>query len=184
MDIGYYNELFLCRLLKICLSLDLNHVSFICPLSSELHSFLQTLLDLLQRAEDYIRDKVDLIFFTQTLPQLVEHIYSSALTAKERERREIPRGTGMAPAPHYCAPSNLLVPSIPPHPGSVTLLHSSYPPPHTRLLLPYHPTTYYPSTVTPPPPLLPPPPFLLNTMSKTPTLVLYPSVSIDKNPIY
>ncbi|XP_045549629.1 uncharacterized protein [Salmo salar] len=59
----------------------------------QLHSFLQTLLDLLQRAEDYIRDKVDLIFFTQTLPQLVEHIYSSALTAKERERREIPRGT-------------------------------------------------------------------------------------------
>ncbi|CAB1326678.1 unnamed protein product, partial [Coregonus sp. 'balchen'] len=60
----------------------------------QLHSFLQTLLDLLQRAEDYIRDKVDLTFFTQTLPQLVEHVYSSALTAKERERREIPRGTG------------------------------------------------------------------------------------------
>ncbi|KAM9458118.1 serine protease 56-like [Salvelinus alpinus] len=59
----------------------------------QLHSFLQTLLDLLQRAEDYIRDKADLTFFTQTLPQLVKHIYSSALTAKERERREIPRGT-------------------------------------------------------------------------------------------
>lgn len=178
MDIGYYNELFLCRLLKICLSLDLNHVSFICPLSSELHSFLQTLLDLLQRAEDYIRDKVDLIFFTQTLPQLVEHIYSSALTAKERERREIPRGTGMAPAPHYCAPSNLLVPSIPPHPGSVTLLHSSYPPPHTRLLLPYHPTTYYPSTVTPPttpatPTPIPPQHHVKNTHTRTLPLCFY-----------
>ncbi|KAL0966469.1 hypothetical protein UPYG_G00295660 [Umbra pygmaea] len=61
----------------------------------QLRSFLQTLLELLQRAEDYIRDKVDLTFFTQTLPQLVEHIYSTALTAKERERREIPQGTGV-----------------------------------------------------------------------------------------
>lgn len=54
----------------------------------ELHSFLQTLLDLLQRAEDYIRDKVDLTFFTQTLPQLVEHIYSTAFT-HTRERRDL-----------------------------------------------------------------------------------------------
>ncbi|XP_028972939.1 uncharacterized protein prss56 [Esox lucius] len=59
----------------------------------QLRSFLQTLLDLLQRAEDYIRDKVDLTFFTQTLPQLVEHVYSTALTVKERERREIAQGT-------------------------------------------------------------------------------------------
>ncbi|XP_028833638.1 serine protease 56 [Denticeps clupeoides] len=54
----------------------------------QLHSFLQTLLDLLQRAEDYIRDKVDLTFFTQTLPQLVEHIYSTAFS--NRERRQAP----------------------------------------------------------------------------------------------
>ncbi|KAG5286018.1 hypothetical protein AALO_G00010070 [Alosa alosa] len=54
----------------------------------QLKSFLQTLLDLLQRAEDYIRDKVDLTFFTQTLPQLVEHIYSSTLTI--RHRRQAP----------------------------------------------------------------------------------------------
>ena len=60
-------------------------------LLTELRSFLQTLLDLLQRAEDYIRDKVDLTFFTQTLPQLVEHIYSSTLAI--RERREAPAGT-------------------------------------------------------------------------------------------
>lgn len=55
---------------------------------SELRSFLQTLLDLLQRAEDYIRDKVDLTFFTQTLPQLVEHIYSTA-SIHTRERRDL-----------------------------------------------------------------------------------------------
>ncbi|XP_074545134.1 uncharacterized protein prss56 isoform X2 [Halichoeres trimaculatus] len=54
----------------------------------QLRSFLQTLLDLLQRAEDYIRDKVDLTFFTQTLPQLVEHIYSTAF-AHIRERRDL-----------------------------------------------------------------------------------------------
>ncbi|KAJ8011588.1 hypothetical protein DPEC_G00059810 [Dallia pectoralis] len=59
----------------------------------QLRSFLQTLLDLLQRAEDYIRDKVDLTFFTQTLPQLVEHVYSTAMTAKERGRREVSQGT-------------------------------------------------------------------------------------------
>ncbi|XP_029105993.1 serine protease 56 [Scleropages formosus] len=50
----------------------------------QMRSFLQTLLDLLQRAEDYIRDKVDLTFFTQTLPQLVEHIYSTAFSTRER----------------------------------------------------------------------------------------------------
>nr|XP_057922807.1 serine protease 56 isoform X2 [Doryrhamphus excisus] len=54
----------------------------------QLHSFLQTLLDLLQRAEDYIRDKVDLTFFTQTLPQLVEHIHNTAFT-HTRDRRDV-----------------------------------------------------------------------------------------------
>uniref|UniRef100_A0A3Q2TPP1 Peptidase S1 domain-containing protein n=1 Tax=Fundulus heteroclitus TaxID=8078 RepID=A0A3Q2TPP1_FUNHE len=54
----------------------------------QLRSFLETLLDLLQRAEDYIRDKMDLTFFTQTLPQLVEHIYSAAFT-HNRERRDL-----------------------------------------------------------------------------------------------
>lgn len=58
------------------------------PLCPELRSFLQTLLDLLQRAEDYIRDKVDLTFFTQTLPQLVEHIYSVSF-AHTREKRDL-----------------------------------------------------------------------------------------------
>ncbi|XP_054623218.1 serine protease 56 isoform X2 [Dunckerocampus dactyliophorus] len=54
----------------------------------QLRSFLQTLLDLLQRAEDYIRDKVDLTFFTQTLPQLVEHIHNTAFT-HTRDRRDV-----------------------------------------------------------------------------------------------
>ncbi|KAM4605284.1 uncharacterized protein prss56 [Polymixia lowei] len=61
----------------------------------QLRSFLQTLLDLLQRAEDYIRDKVDLTFFTQTLPQLVDHIYSTAF-ARTRERRDLDLGRGLA----------------------------------------------------------------------------------------
>ncbi|XP_037644331.1 uncharacterized protein prss56 [Sebastes umbrosus] len=60
----------------------------------ELRSFLQTLLDLLQRAEDYIRDKVDLTFFTQTLPQLVEHIYSTAFI-HTRERRDLGLSHGL-----------------------------------------------------------------------------------------
>ncbi|XP_067461782.1 uncharacterized protein prss56 [Thunnus thynnus] len=60
----------------------------------QLRSFLQTLLDLLQRAEDYIRDKVDLTFFTQTLPQLVEHIYSTAFT-HTRERRDLGLSRGL-----------------------------------------------------------------------------------------
>ncbi|XP_037131180.1 serine protease 56 isoform X2 [Syngnathus acus] len=54
----------------------------------QLRSFLQTLLDLLQSAEDYIRDKVDLTFFTQTLPQLVEHIYSTAFS-HSRDKRDV-----------------------------------------------------------------------------------------------
>ncbi|KAM4550899.1 uncharacterized protein prss56 isoform 2-T2 [Odontesthes bonariensis] len=60
----------------------------------QLRSFLQTLLDLLQRAEDYIRDKVDLTFFTQTLPQLVEHIYSTAFS-QTRERRDLSQNHGL-----------------------------------------------------------------------------------------
>ncbi|TSY27762.1 Serine protease 56 [Bagarius yarrelli] len=40
----------------------------------KLHLFLKTLLDLLQRADDFVKDKTDLTFFTQTHPQLVEHV--------------------------------------------------------------------------------------------------------------
>ena len=80
------------------------------PPPPELHSFLQTLLDLLQRAEDYIRDKVDLTFFTQTLPQLVEHIYNTAFT-HTRERRDLGRSLSLLqtagtplPVPHRLRP--------------------------------------------------------------------------------
>lgn len=76
-------------------------------LRAELRSFLQTLLDLLQRAEDYIRDKVDLTFFTQTLPQLVEHIYSTAfIHTRERRDLRLSRGftqiEGTSLAPQCC----------------------------------------------------------------------------------
>ncbi|MGH0154300.1 UNVERIFIED_CONTAM: hypothetical protein FKN15_027042 [Acipenser sinensis] len=57
----------------------------------KLRSFLQTLLELLRQAEDFIRDKVDLTFFTQTLPQFMEQIYSS--TFARRERRDAPSQT-------------------------------------------------------------------------------------------
>ncbi|XP_061654624.1 serine protease 56 isoform X1 [Phyllopteryx taeniolatus] len=60
----------------------------------QLRSFLQTLLDLLQSAEDYIRDKVDLTFFTQTLPQLVEQIYSTAFL-HSRAKRDVGGNHGL-----------------------------------------------------------------------------------------
>lgn len=71
-----------------------SYIFFVMLCHLELRSFLQTLLDLLQRAEDYIRDKVDLTFFTQTLPQLVEHIYSTAFT-HTRERRDLGLSRGL-----------------------------------------------------------------------------------------
>ncbi|GAA6090872.1 serine protease 56 isoform X1 [Tachysurus ichikawai] len=52
----------------------------------QLHLFLQTLLDLLQRADDYFRDKVDLTLFIQSLPQLVEHVYSSSVNVRTRRQ--------------------------------------------------------------------------------------------------
>ncbi|KAK7163579.1 hypothetical protein R3I93_007587 [Phoxinus phoxinus] len=61
----------------------------------QLHSFLQTLLDLLQRADDYIRDKVDLTFFTQTLPQLVENVYSSAHLPRRRRNALVTEQVGL-----------------------------------------------------------------------------------------
>ena len=75
------------NLLKGYRNTEVSDLLFTCH-HLEMRSFLQTLLDLLQRAEDYIRDKVDLTFFTQTLPQLVEHIYSTAFT-HTRERRDL-----------------------------------------------------------------------------------------------
>ncbi|XP_019712348.1 uncharacterized protein prss56 isoform X2 [Hippocampus comes] len=83
----------------------------------QLRSFLQTLLDLLQSAEDYIRDKVDLTFFTQTLPQLVEHIYSTAFP-HSRDKRDVGGNPGLVPIEEQqggaVTPTEQGSPSVPP----------------------------------------------------------------------
>ncbi|XP_041419171.1 serine protease 56-like [Xenopus laevis] len=53
----------------------------------ELHSYLQTLLSLLRRAEHFLRDNMDFSFFTQTIPQFMEQVYSNIFTS--RVRRDI-----------------------------------------------------------------------------------------------
>lgn len=97
-------------------------VFFICDpppliiLHVELRSFLQTLLDLLQSAEDYIRDKVDLTFFTQTLPQLVEHIYSTAFP-HSRDKRDVGGNPGLVPIEGTSRPTGWRCASIIPQNG-------------------------------------------------------------------
>ncbi|MEE6520774.1 hypothetical protein FKM82_018723 [Ascaphus truei] len=54
----------------------------------ELRSYLQTLLNLLRRAEDFLRHSWDFSFFTQTIPQFMEQMYSDIFTS--RIRRDIP----------------------------------------------------------------------------------------------
>ncbi|XP_051943143.1 uncharacterized protein prss56 [Hippocampus zosterae] len=80
----------------------------------QLRSFLQTLLDLLQSAEDYIRDKVDLAFFTQTLPQLVEHIYSSAFPHSRDKRDVVPIEEQPGSAVRPTEQGSPSVPPVPP----------------------------------------------------------------------
>ncbi|XP_027877310.1 uncharacterized protein prss56 isoform X1 [Xiphophorus couchianus] len=80
----------------------------------QLRSFLQTMLDLLQRAEDYIRDKMDLTFFTQTLPQLVEHIYSAAFT-HNRERRDLGLNHGLSQIKEQLGGAMIPAAQDPPH---------------------------------------------------------------------
>ncbi|XP_028650841.1 serine protease 56 [Erpetoichthys calabaricus] len=58
----------------------------------QLRSFLQMLLDLLRRVEHFIREKLDLSFFTQTLPQFVEQIYRSSLVTRERRNTDSQSG--------------------------------------------------------------------------------------------
>ncbi|XP_075720224.1 serine protease 56 isoform X2 [Rhinoderma darwinii] len=41
----------------------------------ELRSYLQILLNLLRRAEEFLRNNMDLSFFTQTIPQFMEDVY-------------------------------------------------------------------------------------------------------------
>ncbi|XP_044145914.1 serine protease 56 isoform X5 [Bufo gargarizans] len=42
----------------------------------ELRSYLQVLLNLLRKAEEFLRNNMDLSFFTQTIPQFMEDMYS------------------------------------------------------------------------------------------------------------
>ncbi|XP_056215106.1 serine protease 56 isoform X1 [Falco biarmicus] len=54
----------------------------------ELHSYAQTLVDLLRRAGDFIRNQFDFSFLTRTLPQLLGKIYGHLFP--HRVRREAP----------------------------------------------------------------------------------------------
>ncbi|XP_053567885.1 serine protease 56 [Bombina bombina] len=53
----------------------------------ELRTYLQSLLDLLRRAEDFLRHNMDFSFFTQTIPQFMEQMYNNVFPS--RIRREI-----------------------------------------------------------------------------------------------
>ncbi|XP_075056701.1 serine protease 56 [Mixophyes fleayi] len=54
----------------------------------ELRSYLQILLNLLRRAEGFVRDNNNFSFFTHTIPQFMEQMYSDMLPS--RIRRDIP----------------------------------------------------------------------------------------------
>lgn len=64
----------------------------------ELHSYAQTLVGLLRRAGDFIRNQVDFSFLTRALPQLLGKIYGHLFPA--RVRRDAP---GTHP-PRLCHP--------------------------------------------------------------------------------
>ncbi|KAM3931313.1 serine protease 56 [Leptodactylus fuscus] len=53
----------------------------------ELRSYLQILLNLLRKAEEFLRNNMDLSFFTQTIPQFMENMYSDIFT--HRTRRDL-----------------------------------------------------------------------------------------------
>ncbi|XP_051482781.1 serine protease 56 [Apus apus] len=65
----------------------------------ELHSYAQTLVDLLRRAGDFIRNQLDFSFLTRTLPQLLGKIYGHLFPP--RVRRDAPGLTvaGDQPSP-------------------------------------------------------------------------------------
>ncbi|XP_068135430.1 serine protease 56 [Hyperolius riggenbachi] len=50
----------------------------------ELRSYLQILLSLLRKAEDFLRNNVDFLFFTQTIPQFMEQMYSNMFPTRVR----------------------------------------------------------------------------------------------------
>lgn len=51
---------------------------------AELHSYAQTLVDLLRRAGDFIRNQFDFSFLTHTLPQLLGKIYGHLFPPRVR----------------------------------------------------------------------------------------------------
>lgn len=53
----------------------------------ELRSYLQILLNLLRKAEEFLRNNMDLSFFTQTIPQFMEDVYSDIFP--HRTRRDL-----------------------------------------------------------------------------------------------
>ncbi|KAM4770519.1 serine protease 56 [Cyanocitta cristata] len=66
----------------------------------ELHSYAQTLVDLLRRAGDFIRNQFDFSFLTRTLPQLLGKIYGHFFPP--RIRRDAP---GLAVAGGHSSPT-------------------------------------------------------------------------------
>ncbi|OCT78495.1 hypothetical protein XELAEV_18029592mg [Xenopus laevis] len=56
----------------------------------DLRSYLQTLLSLMRRAEDFLQHNVDFSFFTQTIPQFMEQVYSNIFTSRVRRDIQIP----------------------------------------------------------------------------------------------
>ncbi|XP_014801305.1 PREDICTED: serine protease 56 [Calidris pugnax] len=66
----------------------------------ELHSYAQTLVDLLRRAGDFIRNQFDFSFLTHTLPQLLGKIYGHLFPP--RVRRDVP---GLAVARGQSSPT-------------------------------------------------------------------------------
>ncbi|KAM6127518.1 serine protease 56 [Phoenicopterus ruber ruber] len=65
----------------------------------ELHSYAQTLVDLLRRAGDFIRNQFDFSFLTRTLPQLLGKIYGHLFPPRVRRDAPGPAVPGRQPSP-------------------------------------------------------------------------------------
>ncbi|XP_029885054.1 serine protease 56 isoform X2 [Aquila chrysaetos chrysaetos] len=65
----------------------------------ELHSYAQTLVDLLRRAGDFIRNQFDFSFLTRALPQLLGKIYGHLFPPRVRRDAPGPAVAGGQPSP-------------------------------------------------------------------------------------
>ncbi|XP_052659269.1 LOW QUALITY PROTEIN: serine protease 56 [Harpia harpyja] len=65
----------------------------------ELHSYAQTLVDLLRRAGDFIRNQFDFSFLTRALPQLLGNIYGHLFPPRVRRDAPGPAVAGGQPSP-------------------------------------------------------------------------------------